>query len=335
MKQLFTAIFIMAFPFSPFAQYVYNNLKIDYLESHASVADYSFENLRLYPVRSKQGFINHFAGTGKYMPLKTAIEKNKIRITEKSNSGEVNSLMVENVSADTIIIISGDIIKGGKQDRVINQDILLVPRSGKKNLSVFCVESGRWSSGDRAVLLNTRNSTTGSVKHTSPAQFKTYYNKASVSLRKVVEKDKDQGKVWEKVEELNIENNTQTETKTYTAMTNSAGFNKKLGNYLAFFKNKFTNDKEVIGVVVVSGNKVLGCDMFATHDLFLLQFESLLYSYATEAIVKGAPVTISTAVVKSYTDKLMADEKIQENTLKAKGSSFVEKGKKLRVSSFD
>ncbi len=335
MKQLLAAISIMALPISPFAQYVYNNLKIDYLENPASVAAYSFENLRLYPVRAKSGFISHFAGTGKFMTLKAAIEKNKIRITEKSNRGEVNSLIVENISADTIIIISGDIIKGGKQDRVINQDILLAPRSGKKNLPVFCVESGRWSSGDRAVLANNNNSTEGSVNNTTPAEFKGYYNKASVSLRKVVEKEKDQAKVWDKVEELNMVNNTQTETKTYTAMTNSAGFSKKLEKYLAFFRNKFTIDKEVIGVVVVSGNKVIGCDMFATHDLFLLQFESLLYSYATEAIVNGKPVTISTAAVKSYTDKLMADEKVQETTIKAKGSSFVEKGKKLRVSSFD
>ena len=268
MKQLLAAISIMALPFSLIAQFVYTNLKIDYLESQASVAAYSFENLRLYPVRAKQGFINHFAGTGKYMLLKTAIEKNKIRITEKSNSGEGNSLIVENVSNDTIIIISGDIIKGGKQDRVINQDILLAPCSGKKNLPVFCVESGRWSTGDRAVLSNKRNNTTGLVKYTTPVQFNTYYNKASVSLRKVVDKEKDQGKVWDKVEELNIVNNTQTETKTYTAMTNSAAFNKKLGNYLAFFTNKFTNDKEVTGVVVVSGNKVLGCDMLVGMNCF-------------------------------------------------------------------
>ena len=50
MKQLFPAIFIMAFPFSPFAQYVYTNLKIDYLESPASVAAYSFAQMTRYRV---------------------------------------------------------------------------------------------------------------------------------------------------------------------------------------------------------------------------------------------------------------------------------------------
>ena len=91
----------------------------------------------------------------------------------------------------------------------------------------------------------------------------------------------------------------------------------------------------MIGVVIVTGNKVLGCDMFATHDLFARQFESLLHSYATEAILNGKPVSIKPETVKAYMDKLLNDEKTQLQTLKQKGSSFTEKGKKLRVSSFD
>jgi len=167
------------------------------------------------------------------------------------------------------------------------------------------------------------------------AEFNGYYNKGSVSLRKVVEKEKDQSKVWSKVDELNSANKTTTSTKTYTAMTQSADFKKKLDQYLSFFKNKFDRDSTVVGVVVVTGDKVIGCDMFATHDLFLKQFESLLHSYVTEAIVTGKPVNITTATVKSYTDKLLASESVQQTTLKEKGSSFSEKGKKLRVSAFD
>ena len=156
-----------------------------------------------------------------------------------------------------------------------------------------------------------------------------------MSLRKVVEKEKDQSKVWSKVEEINMENKTTTATKTYTALSNSTDFNKKLSGYIQFFKNKFAADTNIIGVVVVTGNRVLGCDMFATTALFKSQYGSLLHSYATEAILNGAPVTAGTAVVKTYTDRLLKDEKTQQATLKQKGSAFVEKGKKLRVSSFD
>jgi hypothetical protein len=91
----------------------------------------------------------------------------------------------------------------------------------------------------------------------------------------------------------------------------------------------------MIGLVVVSANKVLGCDLFATNALFKGQLQSLLHSYATEAILNGAPVTISVQMVKNYMDRLLKDETVQKQTLKEKGSAFVHDGMKLRVSSFE
>jgi hypothetical protein len=328
MKRIILAT-LLALPFIGLSQYTYKNLEVNYLETGATAQSYTFQNLRLYPVYAKQTFTNEFKSVGKYMTLQEAISKNKVRITENSNSGEVNNLRIENISTDTIIVITGDVVKGGKQDRIINKDLLLNPKSGKKDLPVFCVESGRWNSGDGAHY-SSRNYTAA-----APAEFKGYYNKGSMGLRKVVEKEKDQGKVWEKVDEINSSNKTTTSTKTYTALTNSADFTKKLDKYLSFFKSKFAADPAVIGVVVVTGNKVLGCDMFATHDLFVQQYESLLHSYATEAILNGKPVTASPALVKAYMDKLLNDERTQQQTLKEKGNSFTDKGKKLRVSSFD
>lgn len=330
MKPVYLAVF-MALPFMAHSQYTYQNLHVNYLETVPSAQSYTYENLRLYPIHAKQSFTSEFKSVGKYMTLQDAIAKKKVKITENSNSGEVNSLAIENISNDTIIVITGDVVKGGKQDRIINLDLLLNPKSGKKDLPVYCVESGRWSSGGG----NSRSYGFTTNSNAAPAQFNGYYNKGSMSLRKVVEKEKDQGKVWEKVDQINSSNKTTTSTKTYTALTNSADFTQKLNKYLAFFKTKFTTDATVIGVIVVSGNKVLGCDMFATHDLFVQQYESLLHSYATEAILNGKPVTASATVVKAYMDKLLNDERTQQQTLKEKGNSFTNKGKKLRVSSFE
>ena len=313
------------------AQYTYKNLDVNFLSKNTEAAVYTYENLRLYPITAKESFRNEFKSIGKYMTLKDAIEKKKVKITESGSDGSVNNLMIENNSKDTIIIITGDVIKGGKQDRIVNQDIVLIPSSGKKNVSVYCVEAGRWSSSSRNVTQVARNSAASS----SPAEFKEYYNKGSVSLRKVVEKEKDQSKVWSKVDDLNASNKTNTATKTYTAMTQSTDFTKKLNQYITFFKSKFDKDSSVVGVVIITGDKVIGCDMFATHDLFIKQYESLLHSYATEAIVSGKPVNITSEKVKSYMDKLLANETVQQTTLKEKGSAFIEKGKKIRVTAFD
>jgi predicted MPP superfamily phosphohydrolase len=326
-------------PFLCFSQYTYKNLHIDFLQNPAALKNNSYGNLRLYPVYATDQFRKEIGQVGTYTALQEAVQKKKVKITEKNNLGTVNDLTIENLSKDTVIIICGDVVKGGQQDRIIQEDVVLAPKSGKKNLKVFCVESGRWtrsndneSTADRTVSAS--RIPTADDAENKPAEFKGYYSKGSMSLRKVVEKQKDQGQVWSKVDELNEKNNTKTSTSTYTAITTSDKFNSQLNHYLKFYADKLTNPN-IIGVIIVTGNKVLGCDLFATNAIFKGQYQSLLHSYATEAILDGAPVTISDKAVKAYADNLFKDENTQQKTLKEKGTAFTNKGKKLRVSSFD
>lgn len=318
MKKILLAV-LTALPALVWSQYTYNQLDVNFLSTPAEAQAFTYQNLRLYPIRAKETFRQSFKDVGNYLTLEEALAKKKVKISEKGDGGTVNTLSIENVSTDTIIIITGEVVKGGKQDRIINQDMLLQPKSGKKDLPVFCVESGRWS-----------------YRNATPSQdFNGHSKVGSMGLRKVVEKEKDQSKVWSKVDQINTDNKTQTASKTYTALTNSADYSKKAAAYVAFFSQKFAAEKDMIGVVVVSGDKVLGCDMFATNALFKKNFNNLLYSYITEAIVQGKPVNITSAKVKTYMDKLLNSEKEQTATLREKGNSFTEKGKKLRVSSFE
>lgn len=329
---------LWALPLFCFSQYTYKNLHVDFLTNPLALKNNTYGNLRLYPVYATDDFRKAIGKVGSYTALQDAIQKKKVKITEKDNSGSVNELMVENLSQDTVIIICGDVVKGGQQDRIIQEDVVLAPKSGKKNLKVFCVESGRWTRNDN-VNVTARNTSAHAIHENddavkAPAEFKDYYSKGSMSLRKVVEKEKDQTKVWSKVEEINKKNKTETPTSAYTAISTSDTFTSQLNNYLKFYKNKLTNSN-IIGVIIVTGNKVLGCDLFATNSMFKGQFQSLLHSYATEAILEGAPVTISEKTVKAYADELFKDEKKQKETLNQKGSAFSSNGKKLRVSSFD
>jgi hypothetical protein len=331
--------FLWALPLFCFSQYTYKNIHVDWLTNPLSLKNNTYANLRLYPVYATDDFRKAIGNVGSYTALQDAITTKKVKITEKDNSGSVNNLTVENLSKDTIIIICGDVVKGGQQDRIIEDDLVLLPRSGKKNLKVFCVESGRWTRADQSERMTNSNisqiviSQDAAVKN-EPAEFKSYYSKGAMSLRKVVEKEKDQSEVWAKVEEINKKNKTVTSTSTYTAISKSDSFNIKLRGYLKFYVDKLTNPN-IIGVIVVSGHQVLGCDLFATNALFRGQYQSLLHSYATEAILNGAPVTVSTATAKAYADQLFKDEVIQQKTLKQKGTAFVSEGKKLRISSFD
>ena len=300
------------------AQYTYAHLDIKFSYSEAELSNYTYENLRLYPIKAKQSFTDTFKRVGKYLSLKDAIEKKKVIISEQVGSAEVNKLTIQNISDDTVMIMSGEVITGGKQNRIIGKDLILLPKSKKIDLSVYCVEAGRWE-----------NESTGTN------QFRSYYNVGSMGLRKVVDKEANQGKVWSKVEEVNTKNRTSSKTKTYTAINQSAEFNKKRKTYTEFFKRKILAEPNVIGVVVVSGDKVLGCDMFATTTLFRNNFENLLASYATEAIVNGAKVKASAAVVKAYMDKILTNEATQVKTIREKGKVFTSNDKKLQVSSYE
>jgi hypothetical protein len=302
---------------SGFAQYTYTNLEVKFTLTETEQKNYTHQNLRLYPIKAKQSFTDTFRQVGKYMTLKEALAKGKVIITEQLGGATVNTLTIENVSSDTVMIMAGEVITGGKQNRIIGKDLILLPHSGKIDLSVYCVEAGRWEN----VSTGTNN-------------FNGYFSTGSLSLRKAVDKDQNQGSVWKKVDEINKENSTSSKTRTYTAISKSGDFTGKLKAYTDFFKEKFSAEQNVIGVVVVSGNKVLGCDMFATADLFKKNFENLLASYATDAIISGAPVTATSATIKVYMDKLLSGEEEQSATIKEKGKVFTNDGKKMRVSSY-
>lgn len=76
------------------------------------------------------------------LTLQEALQQKLVVVHE---TGSVSELLVENLCDQPIFIQAGDIVKGGRQDRVLRFDIVLRPNSGKMPLQAFCVESGRWS----------------------------------------------------------------------------------------------------------------------------------------------------------------------------------------------
>ena len=68
----------------------------------------------------------------------------------------------------------------------------------------------------------------------------------------------------------------------------------------------------MIGVVAVSGDAILGCDMFATNKMFKDHYHNLLQSYATEAISSGKAVTVPYDSVADYLESIISEETKQE-----------------------
>src|SRR5207302_1849548 len=78
----------------------------------------------------------------KLLTLDEALEQKKVVVHETK---DVNLLAIENVSTEEVFIQAGDIVKGGRQDRLLAIDLIVPPKSGKVPLESFCVESGRWA----------------------------------------------------------------------------------------------------------------------------------------------------------------------------------------------
>jgi ARG and Rhodanese-Phosphatase-superfamily-associated Protein domain len=368
---LSTAVMLLLVGLYSSAQYGHENLKIKRSAEFSDAANptpaqfdlsYSFENLRLYPIIANDAFREEHKDLGKFTLLKDAIEHDKIIITEtgarhlansdgtnQSNrdttqaqepinnlnniqiqqvysdgmssgsgvSGTVNTLFAQNKSNDTIFIMAGEVVKGGKQDRVIGQDVVLAPGE-KIDLSAFCVEKSRWTTKDN-----------------NGGEFTGYYNVSSMDIRKAVTEDQNQSKVWSTVDVHTQKNGADSDTKTYTNLENSEQYRTAVSNYMEKFKSAFGNDGRVIGVIAVTGDKVIGCDMFATHDLFIDSYVNLIHSYVGHAITKGSPVTIGNDTVFAYLDNILKNEGQQKEEIEKNGTVYEYKNKKLHITTYD
>jgi hypothetical protein len=104
--------------------------------------------------------------------------------------------------------------------------------------------------------------------------------------------------------------------------------------YYNFFKDKFkSTDSNVVGFVCMTGDIVIGSDIFASSDLFYNQLDPLLKGYCDQAVFTGKPVTIVREEEKIYMDKLLSDKISQEQFLKENGKIFRQHGQVIHINS--
>lgn len=214
------------------------------------------------------------------------------------------------------MILSGEVVQGGKQDRMIAQDIVLYPGSGIRKVSVYCVEHGRWQ------------------PKADGKSFKNYYSVSNNAVRKAGTVSKDQQEVWNKVADATSKNNAETSTGTLAALKSSGTFTADLKKYSDHFDKVLISESDVIGFVAVSGDRILGCDMFATHTMFASHYSGLINSYAAEAITSGKSPTVKAEEVNVYLLSIIEDEQKQEAEINKKGTQLKDKNRKLHISTF-
>jgi hypothetical protein len=232
--------------------------------------------LRLYPITADEELMAMHSAQAGILTLEEAMQLNGFRITERKNFGReqetwYNGLTVVNKSTEPVFMMSGDVVTGGNQDRVNEQDLMAMPGT-IQNFDVFCVEAGRSHYYDG---------------NASPAErkigaFNGYYAVASPRVRSAVYKG-DQQAVWGAVAQVTKEYNAETTTHTYAALGSQAAQDAQRDAYVQFFSGKFEAMDKAVGLVAVCNGKVIGAEVFGHPNLFQRRVKALIQSYAVDA----------------------------------------------------
>lgn len=229
-----------------------------------------------------------------YLVLDEGMKSKKVKISEVSADGSVNELAISNTSSDPLFLMAGEVIIGGKQDRIIGKT-MVVPAKTKQKVPVFCVEHGRWS-GRKASF-----ESTGALAH------KSLRTKASF---------KDQGEVWKEVKSKNGKRKVSNKTDTYGRVATGKKVRESVKGFDQHFKKalKSLDAKQRtkhVGYVVALNGKVVSIEVFSSSALFRKLEGKLLRSYYVEAV----------DVAKTKNAKVAGAKEVRAFRVKAKGKA--------------
>jgi hypothetical protein len=298
------------FLLSASAQLTYETLYVDYDSA------WTFKNLKIIPIRRKAGGGTP-GGTGAdVVPLAEALSKGMVTVTERGTTSfeNVHWLRFNTHTDKSIYIGGGEIITGGRQDRMIILDTILKPSEKDQYVPVMCVEEGRWSEKEKKFG---------------------YGNYANTDIRKNLDSGRNQVILWREVDRELQAGQFKNKSIAYESRWLDKKYVLKGQEYINYFMDKFRHsDSTIVGFIAVSGDKVIGSDVFDGTYLFYHQLEPLLWGYVDEAIGSGTPVTLKDAAIRRYADKLLKDEKSQQDFVKGNGKIFRMNGRVVHVNTF-
>jgi hypothetical protein len=286
-------------------------------------------NLTVFPVASNKSY-----DTADFITLDEGIKSGDVVVTEAGQArglirrhtqnstvvrpavdGEVNRLVLVNNSKRPLLLLAGEIVTGGKQDRVIGKDRIVPPESDPVDLSVFCVEPGRWVPvNGKADFSAGRGGVVGGLV-------------AAPSVRASAMAAKNQQQVWDNVDkskqqmtEVLAMNGSPpaavpevSSTSSYARVMENKDVQKQVDSVAAPVQRDYESvihqlrDKNAVGVVVAVNGEIVWADIFASTQLLQKYWPKLVRSYATEAVITRAKAAqVSSKEAQKFLDTLEA-----------------------------
>ncbi len=267
-------------------------------------------NLTVFPVVASKSY-----HTGEFLTLDEGLRSGEVVVTENGNvrglirrhpgtavqreGAQVNRLVLINNSKRPLLLLAGEIVTGGKQDRVIGKDRIVPAESDPVDLSVFCVEPGRWVASSEQ--FGASGAMYGSKNDGDKVSSMTMMAQPSVRAKAMGEKDQNQ--VWAEVQK-------QREAVMVAAAPSAAPMIAGTSSYARVMENqdvkervdavakpieqnyqsliKQLRDRNAVGVVVALNGRIIWADVFASTELLEKYWPKLVRSYASEAVVTRA-----------------------------------------------
>lgn len=241
----------------------------------------SHDNLAVYFVHgaSKAGPVP--------LTLQEALAQGAVQVSE---TGNVNTLAIENLGDQAVFVQAGDVVKGGRQDRTLTVSLVLPPKSGRIPIASFCVEHGRWSARNAedptkfsasAAAVPSREM---KLAMQAPMPVAAGYGGANTGVR--------QQKVWDGVklaqERLAAATGADVRSPQSASSLQLALENEKLAAlrkaYVAALQAAGAKGDDIVGYVFAVNGKLNSAEIYQSNGLFRKMWPKLLDASATEAI---------------------------------------------------
>jgi hypothetical protein len=268
-------------------------------------------NLLLFPVVRANG---KTGGGSPFLTLDEGFKNGSVEVTEAGNvrglvrsrdngpaivgRDQVNTLVLVNNSSQPLLLLAGEIVTGGKQDRVIAKDRIVAPGGDPIDLSVFCIEPGRW----------VESSPVFGASSKAPA--------ASIMVQPAVRERamvaQDQQQVWNSVHGTIADMAAapaasggpipapMPPTTSYAKAMQSEQLKAKVDEAAAPLMQSREavlgqlKKEGAVGVVVAVRGEIVWADLFSSPDLLARYWTKLVRSYAAESLGPGETHTAPT-----------------------------------------
>jgi hypothetical protein len=249
----------------------------------------------------------------RFLTLADGLKSKEVTVAERAGGGDVNHVTVKNHSKQRLLLLGGQVILGGQQDRIIGKDTILAPGE-TASLEVFCVEHGRWS---------------------GHAAFDAAGGMAEGKTRERAKFEGSQGRVWAQVASKTAALGAASPTGTYRRLATGDAGRKAATPYheaIAAALARLPEAKRMVGYVAAVNGRVTAVEKFASPELFAAYRDQLLDAlYIAVADVPVAPASAPPdadavrAFVKGVDNS--PEERVLDNaastTVHAKGRSVV------------